>query len=64
MTADTSGLVTGVETGVVSDVPGGVGEGLVPGVELRGASSLGGDAEEMLSEADSVSFSVLPFSMP
>ena len=34
MSTDVSGLVAGVEIGVVPDVPGGVGEQLVPDVGL------------------------------
>ena len=64
-TADESGLVSGVEIGVISVDPGGVGEQLEVGVGPTGLRSLSADSEEMLNlDACMPVVSFLPFSKP
>ena len=60
---DVSGLVAGVDIGVVLAEPGGVGEQLAVGGELRCGSSLSASSVEMSSPGSPTSSS-LPFSNP
>ena len=60
---DVSGLVAGVETGVASAVPGGVGELVVCDEGLWGVSSLVVD-DTGLFRSGSAASPVLPFSTP